>query len=128
MRNFHCKGSINHPDLYFNPQTGVLNISGNPPSKMTYYFSDLLYCLYNYADDGGQEITLNLHFNRLLPPFPNPTFKVFLNLIRKLENMQYNRDTSIRVNWFYEESDQGMLKVAEDYAGFSKLVFNLIPY
>ncbi|MCS6820855.1 MAG: DUF1987 domain-containing protein [Microscillaceae bacterium] len=125
MENFYIEGSSYIPEVHFDAQTGILNISGESYHEYTLeFFQPIFDWLAEYTAEPGKTITLNFRMTY----FNTASSRRFLEIMGFLEDYQYNKGGKVTINWYYEKSDLDMLESGEEYAEDVKLEFNLIPY
>ncbi|NJO02775.1 MAG: DUF1987 domain-containing protein [Bacteroidia bacterium] len=125
MENLYIEGSDYIPEVDFNAETGVLNISGESYHEYTLeFFEPIFDWLKRFTSDEGRKITLNFRMSY----FNTSSSRRFLEIMNLLEDYHFNKSGEVEVNWYYEKTDLDMLESGEEYAEDVKLEFNLIPY
>lgn len=125
MENFHIEGSHYIPEVNFNAETGVLEISGESYHEYTIeFFQPIFDWLKDYTKDNGKKITLNFRMSY----FNTSSSRRFLEMMNILEDYHFNKEGDVTINWYYEKTDLDMLESGEEYADDVKVEFNLIAY
>ncbi len=125
MENLHIESKEFIPEINFNLETGIWNISGDSYHEYTHEFFDPIFrwvdkCL----QTDGREITLSFKMNY----FNTASSKCFFDVIEMLQEYAEEGKGKVTVNWYYQEDDEDMLETGEDYIHDSGWEINLIPY
>lgn len=125
MDKFHIKGSTYVPTINFDPDTCMLEISGESYHEYTIeFFQPVFDWLEEFLKEGGKTIT----FNFKMSYFNTSSSRRFLEILTMLEKYQNEKSGKVTVNWYYEDNDVDMLESGEEYADDVNLPFNLIPF
>lgn len=127
MDNLHFRidGSHYIPEIDFNGEAGILNISGESYHEYTLeFFQPIFDWLNEYTSEGNKKITLNFRMTY----FNTSSSRRFLEIMNILEDYHFNKEGDVTVNWYYEENDMDMQESGEEYAEDVNLPFNLLPY
>ncbi|WP_026999628.1 DUF1987 domain-containing protein [Eisenibacter elegans] len=125
MENFQIEGSHYIPEINFNADTGVLEISGESYHEYTLeFFQPVFDWLKNYMEASGRKIVLNFKMTY----FNTSSSRRFLEIMTMLEEYHNSKKGEVVINWYYEENDLDMLESGEEYAEDVKVPFNLIPH
>lgn len=120
MENLHINGEGFIPEIDFNAEEGVLNISGKSFHENTdEFFEPILKWTRDYVMETYQQTVVNFRMTY----FNTTSSKAFLQLLRILE--EYKGE--VEVNWYYPEDDDDMLEDGENFRSDTNLIFNLIP-
>ena len=124
MENFQIEGENYIPTVNFNPESGILEISGESYHEYTIeFFQPIFEWLNQYLEQEGKTIV----FNFRMTYFNTSSSRRFLEIFDLLEDYQQNRNGNVTVNWYYEKDDVDMLESGEEYAEDVQLNFNLEP-
>lgn len=125
MENFHIKADKFIPEIFFDADTGVFNISGESYHEYTQEFYQPVFDWLNeYLKTPGRNITLNFKMTY----YNTSSSRRFLELLDILEEYERERQGLVEVNWHYKEKDVDMLESGEEYQEETNLKINLIPY
>lgn len=125
MEKFHIKGSTYIPNIDFDPETGVLEISGESYHE---YTTEFFRPVFDWIDEYLTQPKLDITMNFKMTYFNTSSSRRFIEILTRLEDYAKNHDDgNIVVNWYYEENDIDMLESGEEYAEDVDLKFNLIP-
>lgn len=110
------------PNVDFDPQTGIFNISGRSlPEQAHELFKPILAWLDEYAKEIKKETT----FNVTLEYINSSSNKYLLLLLKKLEEWHL-ADHKVTVNWYYEENDEDAMEAGEEYRDLLKIPINIL--
>jgi len=125
MENFQIEGSHYIPEINFNAETGILEISGESYHEYTLeFFQPIFDWLKNYTNEDGRKITLSFRMTY----FNTSSSRRFLEIMNILEDYHHNKEGDVTVNWYYEENDLDMQESGEEYKEDVDIPFNLIAY
>lgn len=124
MEKFHIKGSTYIPNIDLDPETGVLEISGESYHEYTTeFFKPVFEWLEEFLKTPNQEVTMNFKMTY----FNTSSSRRFIEVLTMLEDYHKSNNGNVVVNWYYESNDIDMLESGEEYAEDVDLDFNLIP-
>ena len=122
---YRVEQSYKTPLINFDGVTGNFEIKGRSiPDNSLKFYEPLLAWLDNYVQNPAPRTNLNLQLDYL----NTNSNKSIMDMLQKLEQMSKNGKGEIIINWLYEEQDDSMLEVGEDYKSFIKIPFNLISF
>ena len=125
LEKFYIKGSTYIPTVDFDPETNILEISGESYHEYTIeFFQPIFEWLNKYLTDPNKTFT----FNFKMTYFNTSSSRRFLEIFDLLENYKNIKSGTITVNWYYKEGDLDMLESGEEYADDVDLKFNFISY
>ena len=123
--SYRVEQSYKTPLINFDGVTGNFEIKGRSiPDNSLKFYEPLLAWLDNYVQNPAPRTNLNLQLDYLNT---NST-KCIADMLRKLEQISINQKGKIIINWLYEEGDDGILAVGEEYKSIIKIPFNLISF
>ena len=112
------------PEIIFNPQSGIFSIKGKSiPDDAEEFYKGVL----NWFDDylarpnAKTEVSIDLEY------FNISSSKRLLFLLYKLNELNSGLNTA-RIKWMYNEDDEDMFEVGQDYAFMVKVPFDFISY
>lgn len=122
MEKFHCPPSHTTPNIDFNPENELLEITGNSTLiNAREVFEELYRALRNFQ----KSIYPKLHVNIQLEYFNTSTYKCLLEIMIYLKEMKIT-GKNIIVNWHYNLEDEDALEQGEDIAQLSGMSLNLV--
>lgn len=106
------------PSVSFTP-IGKLEISGKSiPDDAEKFFDPIMSWLENYVENAAQTTTLTIN----LEYFNISSSKRILFMLYKLNEL-FNRNQNVRVVWMFDDNDEDMYEVGQDYAFMVKIPF-----
>lgn len=112
------------PGINFDPSTGIFSIKGKSiPDDAESFYSTVL----NWFDDylmrpnAITEVSIDLEY------FNISSSKRLLFLLYKLNDLNSGKYDA-RIKWMYNEEDEDMFEVGQDYAFMVKIPFDFISY
>ena len=124
MEKFHIKGSTYIPNIDLDPETGILEISGESYHEYTTeFFKPVFEWLEEFLKTPSKDVTMNFKMTY----FNTSSSRRFIEVLTMLEDYHKSNGGNVIVNWYYEENDIDMLESGEEYAEDVDLDFNLIP-
>ena len=122
MEILKIDGTKQTPEINFNPNTGVLIISGRSIPENTFeFFNPVLLWLEEYGQKAQTKTVINVD----LEYFNTSYSKYILEIFKRLKNIA-NDGNDVLVKWFYEEDDEEMMETGEDYEDVSGLTFEIL--
>jgi NDP-sugar pyrophosphorylase family protein len=118
MENLFVKGTDRTPRIDFNYDTGTLEFAGRfIPSDTEDTMGPVLDWLKEYGQKPQKKTVLNLYIEY----FNTANSKRMLDFMRKIEKI-----SNVTINWHYEEGDEDMYEMGEDFQIILTADFNLI--
>jgi outer membrane translocation and assembly module TamA len=124
MDDMIIKGTSETPTIEFNPSKGNLLIEGRSiPENSIDFFAPLMDALEGYNTPPSSFI---IDFK--LEYFNTSSSKCILDVLRKLQSSQ-SEETAVTINWHYDEDDDEILEIGQDYSHIIEIPFNfkMIP-
>lgn len=113
------------PEVEFNPDTGLLYISGQSYPENAYkFYEPILTWLGDYLDTVNEDTTLLIDLH--LPYINTSSTKCFMMLLEKLDNA-YQSGKKIQVQWRYNADNESELECAEEFKEDLSIPFHIIP-
>lgn len=123
MNNLEITGTTKTPSVFFNAQTGILEIKGRSiPENAIEFFKPLVDWIDEYSKSPIPLTQANIH----LEYFNTTSSKCILDIFRKLESINKQDNVEVVINWHYEQDDEDMLEAGEDYQSILKVPFRMI--
>lgn len=123
MNNLEIPGTQKTPSVFFNSNTGTLELKGRSiPENAIEFFKPLVEWLEEYSKSPQAQTQANIH----LEYFNTTSSKCILDIFRKLESINKQDNTEVVINWYYEQDDEDMLEAGEDYQSILKIPFKMI--
>lgn len=121
MNTFLLEATPKTPLVSLNATSGLLRLEGKSiPENSVEFYRPILEWLDQYANSPAAETVLELS----LEYFNTSSSKCLLDVFRKLEGL--NSHGSVAIRWFYDEEDEDMKEVGEDYQALLKVPISLI--
>jgi len=123
MESLYIASDSSTPEISFDTEDNTLHISGRSyPSDPGSFYEPVFEWLENYLSTIDNESVLYLNFR--LDYYNTSTSKQFAKLFKILEDS--NIRDSVRINWFYRESDIDMLEAGERFSQITELRFEIL--
>ncbi|MBC7863627.1 MAG: DUF1987 domain-containing protein [Bacteroidia bacterium] len=128
MRDLVIEGTDHTPNIHFKPTEGTFEIKGESrPENARQFFHPIVewiedfshYTVYN-----KEKAPKPYRFNFKLEYMNSISTKLIYDLLKKLEEIP---NTSIIINWYYQEDDIDMQENGEEYSRMVKLKFEFHP-
>jgi hypothetical protein len=117
-------GTEDTPEINFNGQENEFLISGRSlPEDVTTFYKPVFEWLEAYFSKKDVKAV----FKFKLEYFNTASSKIILDILMKLEEIKAENGSDIKVEWFYDESDDDMLEAGEEYKDLVEIPFHIIP-
>lgn len=124
MQSLYLQKKTKTPEVVFDPEKGVFEISGRSiPENSVDFYKPLLEWLDSYA----QQPNGTTHFTVKLEYFNTSSSKCLIDIFRKLENMHLHAH-EVMIYWYYEEEDEDMKESGEDFKDILKVPIEMVSY
>jgi hypothetical protein len=124
MEALDIKATNDTPKVILDPENDIFEISGRSlPEDVVSFYQPVLDWLEEYkyeALDLTEFVFKYIYFN-------TATSKLVQDIIFKLEEIK-NEGKEIKVLWFYEQDDEDMLDMGEEFKENVELPFEIISY
>ena len=121
MTDYKVKGTDDTPTIELNLSEGSLLIKGRSivenPSE---FYKPLLTHLSKYDESPSKKIKVNFQ----LEYFNTSSSKSILQILKQLKDLTLTGNT-IEIDWYYDEEDDDILEIGEDFSSMVKVPFNL---
>jgi len=122
MKNFIMASSKTIPEVVFDVESGVLNISGRSlPEQAHELFKPMLEWIELYSKEPKEVTTVNI----TLEYINSSSNKYLLLVLKKLEELHL-AEHKVVVNWYYEENDEDAMESGEEYRDLLKVPVNIL--
>ncbi|MFP4042034.1 MAG: DUF1987 domain-containing protein [Bacteroidales bacterium] len=127
MKNIDIPRNEKHPDkpeVHFNVDTGICEITGESYMESTYtFFLPLMKWIEQYIEEVGGKLQFNIksfYFN-------TSATKCLLDIFEILKKYQDNGG-EIEVNWYYDKDDPDMIEEVKDFETESGLEIKVTQF
>ena len=125
MEPLRIQATIKTPEVLFDPTNRVFEIKGKAiPDNAEEFFTDILNWFDDYVANPLDDTVLKID----LEYFNISSSKRLLFLLYKLNEIADRSDKTVKVEWHYNEQDEDMFEVGQDYAFMVKFPFDFIGY
>ncbi len=119
MKSLEIKKTKQTPKISCNYELGKIEILGRSrPENTTEIYRQLYDWVTEYVENPQPQTTVNLDFDYI----NSSSNKFFFSLLKKLEIIK-NNGKEIKINWFYEESDEDIYLQGIDFSNLLDLEF-----
>lgn len=123
METLYLEATKSTPEIYFDPATGVLSMSGESyPENSFEFFRPILSWLSRFSAVHPGPLTLNTNLSYL----NTGSTKCMMDILDLLEE-SYQNGKDVSVNWYYDEENQRAFETAEEFKEEVTVPFNIIP-
>ena len=124
MEPLRIQATVKTPEVLFDPTNNVFEIKGKSiPDQAEVFYTEILNWFDDYVANPLEETVLKID----LEYFNISSSKRLLFLLYKLNEIADTNKT-VKVEWYYNESDEDMFEVGQDYAFMVKFPFDFISY
>lgn len=124
MEALDIRATNDTPKVLFDPENEIFEISGRSlPEDVVSFYQPLIDWLEEYKDSPNnytEFVFKYVYFN-------TATSKLIQDILIKLEEI-HDAGHKIRVLWFYEEEDEDMLDLGEEFSENMNIPFDIISY
>ena len=122
MENLKLEGSAKTPTVNFDSSKGTLELKGRSiPENSIEFYKPLNDWIDAYAGSPQYSTIVDIK----LEYFNTSSSKCILDLFKQLEKLN-EKNTQVKVNWYFEEDDEDMAEAGEDYQAIIDLPFEMI--
>ncbi|WP_070138293.1 DUF1987 domain-containing protein [Crocinitomix algicola] len=124
MKTLSLAATQNTPSIHFDAANNIFEIRGKSvPDDAESFYAPILDWFDEYMQQPNKEMTLIIN----LEYFNISSSKRILFLMYKLNDLHAGT-TDVRIKWMYNENDEDMFEVGQDYAYMVKIPFDFISY
>jgi len=129
MEALRIQSTVKTPEILFDPSNKVFEIKGKSiPDNAEEFYSDVLDWFDDYVANPIDDTVLKID----LEYFNISSSKRLLFLLYKLNEYKLNElndmNNGVKVQWLYNEMDEDMFEVGQDFAFMVKVPFDFISY
>ena len=121
MSDIDIEGTLKTPTISFDEINNYLLIEGRStlenPAK---FYKPLISKLEKLEKSSSREMKIDFK----LEYFNTTSSIAILDVLKRLQSL--NKDKEVVINWFYDEGDEDILEMGEDYSSILKFPFNLV--
>lgn len=124
MDAMFIKKTLSTPEVELNPSEGFLRIEGRSiPEDPGEYFEIIFQSLEDYFKNPVQLTKINIKLEYI----NSGSSKFMLELLRIVKR-HHEDGSTCEVNWYYEEDDESILELGQNYRNTLDIPFNLVEY
>ena len=113
----------NTPKIVFDPENNTFSMTGRSfPENAKKFYTPVLEWLDAFQPAGSD----SLRFQFELYYVSSSSIIALLEVMRRLDALNGN-GTSVTVTWHYDEDDDDIKKIGEDYERITSLEFEIVP-
>jgi len=125
MKILRVEATKSTPEVRFDPDVGVLSITGQSyPENAFKFYEPLLAWLDEYLEQVTTDTTVSIELH--LPYINTSSTKCFMMMLDKL-NDAFLAGKRVKVLWFYNEDNETELECAEEFKEDLSLPFDIVP-
>lgn len=123
MENYFLEGTAKTPNMDFDHETGIFEISGRSiPENSVAFYRPLLDWLDVYVKSSKNAST---SLNISLEYFNTSSSKCLVEIFRRMEILQ-KTGRLLEIKWYYEGEDQDILEAGQDFNEFMNIPIELV--
>ena len=125
MEELRIEASERNPEIHLDPSNGELRVIGRSvPEDALGFYEPVIEWIEQYGQDPWDRTDLIIKMEY----FNTRSSKVFLDIMRKMERIQDRKGVEVRIHWYYDEDDEEMKEVGEEYEEMlSGVTFRKVP-
>ena len=124
MEALRIQATVKTPEVLFDPANEVFEIKGKSiPDDAEAFFESVLSWIEDYVSNPNEKTVLKID----LEYFNISSSKRILFLFYKLNELK-EKDKFVKILWYYNEEDEDMFEVGQDYAFMVKIPFDFVSY
>lgn len=122
MEKFFIEKEKNTPEIIFDPGNKQFEISGRCfPENSKKFFKPVLEWFDAFIPEADKAIELAFEFYYI----SSSSIISVLELIKRLDLLK-DKGHDVRINWKYDEDDEDIRKIGEDYSRITNVSFHLV--
>lgn len=110
------------PYIAYNPKENKLHLLGRSSPENPIEFFKPMYEFFNQFENSSKP---SLSMDIYLEYFNTSSTKVLFNIFKKMNTIQDKTGKTMIVNWFYDEGDDDMHEIGEEFSDSLKIRFNM---
>ncbi len=123
MENYFLEGTAKTPNMDFDSETGVFEISGRsiPENSVAFYrpLLDWLDVYVKSSENASTSLNISLEY------FNTSSSKCLVEIFRRMEILQ-KTGRLLEIKWYYEGEDQDILEAGQDFNEFMNIPIELV--
>lgn len=124
MKKIQLEGSMDSPNVTLDKDSGVFEITGKSlPENVNSFYDPIIGWFEEYFQAPNTETLVSMKMDYI----NTASSKVLLSLFLLFEKASLE-GKAIKVNWFYQEDDEDMYDVGEEYSEIVNVPFEIIAY
>lgn len=124
MEALRIESTLKTPEVLFDPKNNVFEIKGKSvPDNAEDFYAPILEWVEDYMTNPVNSMLLKID----LEYFNISSSKRILFILYKLNELK-EKNYDIKIQWYYNEEDEDMFEVGQDYAFMVKIPFDFISY
>ena len=130
MKTINIASTEKSPNVIFDPRKHIFEMEGNSrPENVRDFFYPIIDALKEYFDDFIKSNHKNdpeiFNFNFKLEYFNSASAKFISDILVIVKN-NYENGLKMKINWYFEDGDEDMKEVGEDFSEMISFPFNFI--
>jgi hypothetical protein len=122
MKELVIDKTVKTPFVHFNPDTGILKISGRSiPENPEDFYDKLFDWVKDYFNHPQKETIIEIQLEYI----NSGSSKFILEFFQLMQEF-YLQDKECRINWYYEEDDEAVFELGKHYQTLINVPFKLI--
>ncbi len=119
---FFIEQTRSTPHIEYDKTASALSMKGrSSPENPILFYQRVM----DFMDESITASSPILEINICMEYFNTSSTKCIFNLLKKVNDIQDELGETIVINWYYEEWDDDMLEIGEDFSYCLELEFNL---
>ena len=124
MEALRIQATVKTPEVLLDPANEVFEIKGKSiPDDAEEFYESVLTWIDDYVSNPSDNTVLKID----LEYFNISSSKRILFLFYKLNELK-SKNKDVKILWYYNEEDEDMFEVGQDYAFMVKIPFDFISY
>jgi hypothetical protein len=124
MKPLRIQATVKTPEVLFDPSNEVFEIKGKSvPDDAEEFYKNILAWVEDYVSNPKPKTIFKID----LEYFNISSSKRILFLFYKLNELK-EKGNDIKIIWYYNEDDEDMFEVGQDYAFMVKIPFEFVSY
>lgn len=131
MKTINIASTEKSPKVFFDPRKHVFEMEGNSrPENVRDFYYPIIDTLRDYFEDIAEKQTRSetnnvFNFNFKLEYFNSASAKFISDILVIIRN-GYDKGINMKVNWYFDEGDDDMKEVGEDFSEMISFPFSFI--
>ncbi|MFH1319218.1 MAG: DUF1987 domain-containing protein [Bacteroidota bacterium] len=122
MKQIFIESTSKTPSINLDPKKGLIEIKGRSiPENAGNFYRRFIFWLKDYSHNPQEKTKVNI----LLEYLNTDTHKYILDMLDEIKQIHLGGN-EIEIKWFYEEYDEDIKGIGEEYAKITDLPFKFI--